>query len=73
LDTNSRISSSLQFEGADGLEGVLGPLLQQPADGFSSANPRPTNYAEHNFLDQNPYNRSDVPFPLISTVLNGSA
>ena len=43
------------------LKGFWGRYYNNLADGFSSANPGGTNYAEYNFLDQNRNNRYDGP------------
>src|SRR5204862_5021835 len=43
------------------LKGFFGRYYNNLADGFSSANPGGTNYAEYNFLDQNHNNRYDGP------------
>ena len=43
------------------LKGFWGRYYNNLADGFSSANPGGTNYAEYNFLDQNRNSRYDGP------------
>ena len=46
------------------LKAFYGRYYNNLADGFSSANPGGTNYAEYNFLDQNRNNRYDGPSEL---------
>ena len=58
------VSSNLSGKGQTVLKGFWGRYYNNLADGFSSANPGGTNYAEYNFLDQNRNNRYDGPSEL---------
>jgi hypothetical protein len=58
------ISYNLTGDGKSVLKAFYGRYYNNIADGFSSANPGGTNYAEYNFLDQNHNNRYDGPSEL---------
>ena len=58
------VSYNLSAKGQTVLKGFWGRYYNNLADGFSSANPGGTNYAEYNFLDQNRNNRYDGPSEL---------
>ena len=58
------VSYNLSPKGQTVLKGFWGRYYNNLADGFSSANPGGTNYAEYNFLDQNRNNRYDGPSEL---------
>jgi Carboxypeptidase regulatory-like domain len=58
------VSYSLSSTGRTVLKAFWGRYYNNLADGFSSANPGGTNYAEYNFLDQNRNNRYDGPSEL---------
>jgi hypothetical protein len=55
------LSYNLTGDGKSVLKAFYGRYYNNIADGFSSANPGGTNYAEYNFLDQNHNNRYDGP------------
>jgi len=57
-------SYDLTGRGQTVLKAFWGRYYNNLADGFSSANPGGTNYAEYNFLDQNHNNRYDGPSEL---------
>jgi hypothetical protein len=57
-------SYDLSGKGKTVLKGFYGRYYNNLADGFSSANPGGTNYAEYNFLDQNRNGRYDGPSEL---------
>jgi hypothetical protein len=65
-DISSRIGFSydLTGKGQTVFKAFYGRYYNNLADGFSSANPGGTNYAEYNFLDQNHNNRYDGPAEL---------
>jgi len=58
------VSFTLTPRGQTVLKAFWGRYYNNIADGFSSANPGGTNYAEYNFLDQNHNNRYDGPSEL---------
>jgi hypothetical protein len=58
------VSYNLSPKGQTVLKAFWGRYYNNLADGFSSANPGGTNYAEYNFLDQNRNNRYDGPSEL---------
>jgi hypothetical protein len=58
------VSYNLNPRGQTVLKAFWGRYYNNLADGFSSANPGATNYAEYNFLDQNRNNRYDGPSEL---------
>jgi hypothetical protein len=58
------LSYDLTGRGRTVLKGFYGRYYNNLADGFSSANPGGTNYAEYNFLDQNRNGRYDGPSEL---------
>jgi hypothetical protein len=70
LLTNTDIAPRLGFsydvtgKGRTVLKGFYGRYYNNMADGFSSANPGGTNYAEYNFNDQNLNGRYDGPAEL---------
>jgi hypothetical protein len=70
LVTNTDIAARVGFSynlssrGSTVLKGFYGRYYNNLADGFSSANPGGTNYAEYNFLDPNHNNRYDGPAEL---------
>jgi len=57
-------SYDLSGKGQTVLKGFYGRYYNNMADGFSSANPGGTNYAEYNFLDQNRNQHYDGPSEL---------
>jgi carboxypeptidase family protein len=67
LVTNTDVSPRIGFsyditgKGQTVFKAFYGRYYNNLADGFSSANPGGTNYAEYNFLDQNHNNRYDGP------------